>query len=68
MPAGIPIGWHRSKYDLCPACCMARKTVAVLSTDEPGALDLALNEYVVSEDADKAAFLASFRKLKLVNP
>jgi hypothetical protein len=63
VPAGIPLGWHRSKYDMCPACCMARHTVAVLSTDKPGALDLALNEYVVDEEADKRAFFNAIKKI-----
>ena len=49
VPAGIPVGWKRSKWDLCPACVRARRLVTGWDDQGKrfeGSTDKELNEAV----------------------
>jgi hypothetical protein len=64
VPAGLPIGWVRSKYDLCPACVRARKMVRWMHTEPDGALDQELLRLTPGdEQAEKAAFFSALGKI-----
>lgn len=62
VPAGIPSGWRNSPWDLCPACVRTKKMVE-LDSRKAGAVDRALNEYVVDEQADKRAFFNAVKRV-----
>jgi hypothetical protein len=63
-PSGIPSGWSGSKWDLCPACVRARRMVALMVREEPGAIDRELLAYcTVPEAEDRKRFFAAMQRL-----
>lgn len=64
VPAGLPSGWVRSKYDLCPACVRARKMVRWMHTEPDGAIDRELLRLTPGdEEQEKAAFFSAVRRI-----
>jgi hypothetical protein len=67
VPAGIPVGWRRSKWDLCPACVRARRLVT--GWDDAGkrvegATDKELNEAVPGDArAEMARFFSNVKRI-----
>ena len=67
VPAGIPVGWKRSKWDLCPACVRARRLVT--GWDDAGkrfegATDKELNEAVPGDaKAEMERFFNAVKKI-----
>lgn len=67
VPAGIPVGWKKSKWDVCPACVRARRLVTGWDDQGKrveGAADKELNDAVPGDaKAEMARFFNNVKRI-----